>query len=175
MRAEYQEKGYKGISDPIRKLADKDRFLEVDQLMSREFYDYYRANRRRVVPALDKYLYFHRAISGLLLQIKRDSINYEHGVYIQNLFYVSRYKSHLMRDKRTPLKKYIQVLKLKIEFLNDHIEEKWKLSNTMQYTHFKLDKTKDYQSKKEEIEYYLETQKQQKRIFGLNKAERYIT
>lgn len=161
-------------SDPIRNLADKDRFLEVDQLMSREFYDYYRSTRRRVVPALDKYANFHRAVSGLLLQIKRDSIDYENGVYIQNLFYISRYKSHLKRDRRTPLKKYIQVLKLKIEFLNEHIEEKWKLSNTMQYTHFKLDKTKDYQSKREEIEYYLETQKQQKRIFNLNKSERYI-
>ena len=173
MKPKYQTEHLK--SDPIRLLADKDRFLEVDQLVCREFYEYYKSIRRRIVPALDKYANFHRAISGLLLQIKRDSINYEHGVYIENLFYISRYKSHLMRDKRTPLKKYIQVLKLKIEFLNDHIEEKWKLSNTMQYTHFKLDKTKDYQNKREEIEYFLETQKQQKRIFGLNKAERYIT
>jgi hypothetical protein len=172
MKPKYEAQEFK--SDPIRLLADKDRFLEVDQLMSREFYDYYKSVRRRIVPALDKYANFHRAVSGLLLQIKRDSINYEHGVYIQNLFYISRYKSHLIRDRRTPLKKYIQVLKLNIEFLNKHIEEKWKLSNTMQYTHFKLDKTKDYQSKKEEIEYYLETQKQQKRISYLNKDERYI-
>ena len=161
-------------SDPIRLLADKDRFLEVDQLVCREFYEYYKSIRRRIVTPLDKYANFHRAISGLLLEIKRQSINYEHGVYIEDLFYISRYKAHLMRDKRTPLKRYIQVLKLKVEFLNEHIEEKWKLSNTMQYTHFKLDKTKDYQSKKEEIEYYLQSKAYQKRILNLNKAERHL-
>jgi hypothetical protein len=161
-------------SDPIRALADKDRFLEVDQLVCREFYEYYKSIRRRIVTPLDKYLYFHKAISGLLLEIKRESINYEHGVYIEGLFYISRYKGHKMRDRRTPLKRYIQVLKLKVEFLNEYIEEKWKLSNTMQYTHFKLDKTKDYQSKKEEIEYYLQSKAYQKRISYLNKAERHL-
>jgi hypothetical protein len=172
MKPKYQTEHLK--SDPIRKLADKDRFLEVDQLVCREFYEYYKSIRRRIVTPLDKYANFHRAISGLLLEIKRQSINYEHGVYIEDLFYISRYKAHLMRDKRTPLKRYIQVLKLKVEFLNEHIEEKWKLSNTMQYTHFKLDKTKDYQSKKEEIEYYLQSKAYQKRILNLNKAERHL-
>jgi len=175
--AYYEEKGYVGKSDLNRIPAAQHRFREIKPLIDREFYEFYKTIRRRVVLPLDKYCQFQKSMSGLLLQIKRDSINYEHGVYIDGLFYLYRHKGHFMRDRRTKLKKYIQTLRMKIEFLDPWIEENWKLSNTMQYTHtkFKLDKTRDYDYKREEIEIFLNIQQEHRNISKLRKDERFLT
>lgn len=162
----YEEEGYVGESDHYRVPAARHRFREIKPLVDREFYEYYKTVRRRVVQPLDKYIYFQKAIGGLMLQIKRASIESDHGVYIEKLLYMSRTKGHLIRDRRTKLKKYIQVFKTRIEFLDPYIEDKWKCSSTILYNYpkFKLDRTREYAYKKDEIELLLRTQINQRAL-----------
>ena len=67
------------------KETDNTHFLE--QLVSREFYEYYRKNRIRVSKGLNKYQSFERYVRGMFEDIKKCIIKNRAGVYLRGIGY----------------------------------------------------------------------------------------
>lgn len=61
----------------------KEEYLE--DLNTREFYDFYRRTRRKVSPKINQYNLFKKAIGGLLVEINHELRETEHGIHFKGL------------------------------------------------------------------------------------------
>lgn len=90
-------------------MKEHDKFPEVHELMSRDFYDYYRKNRKKTAPAINQYNYFVKAINGLFQEFKTAIIETNGGVDIKGLGYFCKVREKdKMRNtfEKNPLKKF---------------------------------------------------------------------
>ncbi len=84
-------------------------FLETEELMSREFYDFYRKERRHMALAIDQYNYFVKAVNGILELIVKTSVHTKGGVHIKGFGYFCHVRTKEKRRNKTeknPLKKF---------------------------------------------------------------------
>lgn len=75
------------------------RFLYKEDLMCREFYEYYRTHRKKVVEPIDQYKLFVKAVGGLMMTLKKQIRETEGGVYIKGLGYFCHVKNTEKRRK----------------------------------------------------------------------------
>lgn len=59
----------------------KEEYLE--DLNTREFYDFYRRTRRKVSPKINQYNLFKKAINGFVLEIRNQLDQTEHGIHFK--------------------------------------------------------------------------------------------
>ena len=57
----------------------------LEDINNREFYDFYRKNRRSVSKKIDQHKLFIKAINGFLIELKRAVEENEHGVHLRGL------------------------------------------------------------------------------------------
>jgi hypothetical protein len=61
----------------------KEQYLE--QLINREFYEFYKKSRRKPSKVIDQYNYFEKAIGGLIREIRMMMTETEHGIHLKGL------------------------------------------------------------------------------------------
>lgn len=61
--------------------------LEVEELVCREFYEYYKENRTKVAQGINDFNLFKKAIGGLLTTINKLAVKTEGGLYLQGIGY----------------------------------------------------------------------------------------
>ena len=75
------------------RLEENKRFLEVENLMCREFYDYYRTNRSYVAKGINQQMLFDKAVKGLLSMLGEIMRETEGGIHIKDFGYFCHVKS----------------------------------------------------------------------------------
>lgn len=121
--------------------AETDNFVELHQLIDREFYDFYRQHRSHCAPAIDQYNYFERAVGGMLKSLKRLTVSTNGGVDIKGLGYFCHIKSKTKRKKpleKNPLKKHIKHNRYYFWFYPEEGIREWYLEPIVAVTHKKL-------------------------------------
>lgn len=86
-------------------------FLELEELVDREFYDFYREHRTHQALAIDQYNYFEKAIGGMLKSLKKLVVETNGGVDIKGLGYFCHVRSKVKRrytSEKNPLKKHLK-------------------------------------------------------------------
>src|SRR5690349_19131523 len=86
-------------------------FLKVCNLVDREFYDFYRENRKQCAPAIDQYNYFERAVGGILKCLKKLTVETNGGVDIKDFGYFCHIRTrgkYKNLSEKNPLKKHIK-------------------------------------------------------------------
>lgn len=78
-------------------------FIKEEKLINREFYDFYRANRKKISKSIDQYNYFVKAINGILEIVYNNILENENGVYLEGLGYFC----FLTRGKRRKKRKSV--------------------------------------------------------------------
>lgn len=76
-------------------------FLEKENLITRDFYDYYREHRKKVCEPIDQYKLFEKAVAGLLSTLVRQTIETEGGVYIKGWGYFCHVKNKVKHSIKT--------------------------------------------------------------------------
>lgn len=66
-------------------------FLKEKDTLDKDFYDFYIANRRKYVKTFCRYAYWKKAIKSILLEIQREMIENDGGVYIKGFGYFAHY------------------------------------------------------------------------------------
>ena len=62
-------------------------FIRVEELINREFYEYYKEHRTENSPAINQYNYFVKAIKGIIRIINAKIKTDDEGVYLKGLGY----------------------------------------------------------------------------------------
>jgi hypothetical protein len=75
------------------KLEETNKFLEVENLMSRDFYNYYRENRAYVAKGINQQMLFDKAVGGLLQTLGEIMRESEGGIHIKDFGYFCHVKS----------------------------------------------------------------------------------
>lgn len=57
----------------------------LEQLMSREFYNFYRKSRRKPSKIIDQYNYFEKAVHGMVEEMRRMLAETDQGVHLKGL------------------------------------------------------------------------------------------
>lgn len=86
-------------------------FLEVEELITREFYDFYRQNRKKVAEGINEYNLFKKAVGGLLLSLKHIAQNTEGGIHIRGVGYFCHVKSQRKGLKHPADKSFFKRIK----------------------------------------------------------------
>ena len=105
-------------------------FLETEELMSREFYEFYKKERKKVALAIDQYNYFVKAVNGLLLMIIRTAVYTKGGVHIKGLGYFCHVRTKRKRRdpiEKNPLIKFKKKYRYKLHFIPDEDLKEWYL------------------------------------------------
>lgn len=103
-------------------------FLKVEKLICKEFYEFFKEERRFNIKAVDQYNYFAKAISGILSKIRYYSEHNQSGVYIEGIGYFCFVK---LKEKRrnnlskTPLEKLRRRIVYTPFFIPDEKMNKW--------------------------------------------------
>lgn len=122
------------------------------ELINRDMYDYYRANRKKVAKEIDQYKLWVKAMNGLLIVLKRMVCENENGVYIQGFGYIRA-------EKNSKFKKRISILKkeernrYRILFTADNKAVQKRFKFTVGRCSYVLDNTKNYENKIDTILY----------------------
>lgn len=77
-------------------------FRNPKQLITRECYEYYKENRKKVAKAIDQYNYFVKALNGIMTIARRMATESEGGLYIEGFGYFCHVKI-----KTRPLRKRV--------------------------------------------------------------------
>lgn len=80
-----------------------DNIIEIDDFISlkdREFYEYYKKNRKSVSKGVERYADWSRAVARLMLSIKDLMIETEGGVFVEKLGYFAIFKTYKKTDKK---------------------------------------------------------------------------
>lgn len=120
-------------------------------IIDRDMYDYYRANRKKQALGIDQYKLWVKAINGLLMTLKQMVIENENGVYIEKFGY-------LRADKRLTYKVRVSILRkvdknrntVKFTPFEERVKRYKFTLGTMIYL---LDPDKEYESKLDAIEH----------------------
>ena len=57
----------------------------LDNINTRDFYEFYRRERRKPSPKIDQYNYFVKAIHGMIIELQKMMNETEHGVHLRGL------------------------------------------------------------------------------------------
>ena len=81
----------------MKKSTKKKDYLE--DIMSREFYDFYRKNRRKPSKTIDQYNYFEKAINGMVQELRSMLEDIDTGVHLKGLgvFYKKPFGEYLKK------------------------------------------------------------------------------
>ena len=123
-------------------LKENDNFLEIHELMDREFYEFYKQNRSHQALAIDQYNYFEKAIGGLCNIIKKNSVSCSGGVHIRNFGYFCHIRSKNKRKpthEKNPLKKHIKKYRHYLWFHPEEDLKGWYLEPSFMKWYKKLD------------------------------------
>lgn len=77
--------------------------LIIDDFISlkdKEFYEYYKKNRKKVSKGVERYGDWTRAVARIMLSIRELIIKTEGGVYIENLGYFAVFRTHKKTSKK---------------------------------------------------------------------------
>ena len=148
-------------------------FLEKERLINREFYEFYKTNRKSVAKEIDQYNYFVKAIGGILQLIKKEAYEREFGVYIENFghFCFIRGKN----PKRNPLEKS-PLKKSKKIFIWQHwfIPENDKLKDWYYRTESHINKPRKHTIDLDATRLFLEVNRYNERLRQESKNIKYI-
>lgn len=136
------------------------KFEIISELLTREFYEYYRKNRKKPSKVIDQYRYFTKAISGLLLELRKEIIKSKNGLYLQDFAYISyNGKTQKRRDKtKTILHKKIELPWRGLEFYQlFDCKDQWRIWNYSITDYIK--KIEDYEPKPNEVKYLTKLRK----------------
>lgn len=86
-------------------------FLREKDVLDRDFYDYYIKNRKKYVKTFCRYAYWRKAIGSILLEIQREMVDNEGGVYISGFGYFAHYMA--IDKKRVRFKKIVDFSKVR--------------------------------------------------------------
>jgi len=84
-------------------------YLELDILVNREFYDFYRENRKKCAKGINQYMLFDKAVKGLLMEFKKMITTTDTGVHIKDIGYFCNVKANRKKRKykeKNPLLKF---------------------------------------------------------------------
>lgn len=76
--------------------------VKIDDFISlkdKEFYEYYKKNRKKVSKGIERYTDWSRAVGRILVSIRNLLIESEGGVYVENLGYFAVFKTYRKTDK----------------------------------------------------------------------------
>lgn len=118
-------------------------FLKIDEIVSRDFYAYYKMRRREVAPKFNQYRLFVKGVAGLLYRIKLAVAEMEGGFYMEGVGYFYAETTKTKKKKKTVFDKqeYKKTLKFKpveefkqwdIEFNNLFSRKKGDVTNFME-------------------------------------------
>lgn len=148
-------------------------FLEKERLINREFYEFYRTNRKSVAKEIDQYNYFVKAVGGILMLIKKEMYDREFGVYIENFGHFCYIKSKTAKKRpleKSPLKKSKKVYKWMYWF----IPEDEALKDWYYNTECTITKPKKHTIDLEAIRLLLEVEKYNRKLSRENKDIKFI-
>ncbi len=103
-------------------------FLEIETLMSRDFYDFYRKERNHMALAIDQYNYFVKAVNGILLTIIKTAVHTRGGVHIKGMGYFCHVRTKIKRKnprEKNPLKKVQKKYSYVLHFIPDKDLKEW--------------------------------------------------
>ena len=98
----------------------------LEDINTREFYDFYKKVRRKPSKKIDQYNYFKKAISGMLTELKKIIEESEHGVSLKGLgvFYKKPYGEPTKKiGIRVPEKWYDEIVLLIREYIKKKQDE----------------------------------------------------
>ena len=108
-------------------------YLELGELVDREFYDFYRKNRRKVAKGINQYNLFEKVADGLLRELKKLTILSEGGVHLKYFGYFCyiKYKNkYNNRFEKNPLKKFKKQNTFHIWFYPEEELRDWYLDSS---------------------------------------------
>jgi hypothetical protein len=112
---------------------ETDKHIKEHILLDREFYDFYRQNRKKPVVAINQYNYFVKAINGISKTL-RDMVNATNGgVDIRGFGYFSNVRSRRKRKnmfETNPMKKHLRHYHFGLFFYPEEPYRCWDLKMT---------------------------------------------
>jgi hypothetical protein len=105
-------------------------FLEIVDLIDREFYDFYRDNRTHQALAIDQYNYFKKAVGGMFQVIKKITSESSGGLDIKDFGYFCYVRSKNKRKsnlEKNPLKKHLKKYRIDLRFFPREDFKDWYL------------------------------------------------
>lgn len=105
-------------------------FLEIVDLIDREFYDFYRDNRTHQALAIDQYNYFKKAVGGMFQVIKKITSESSGGLDIKDFGYFCYVRSKNKRKsglEKNPLKKHLKRYRIDLRFFPKEDFKDWYL------------------------------------------------
>ena len=79
------------------------------ELIDRDMYDYYRANRKKTAKGIDQYKLWVKAINGLLICLKDLVTSNDNGVHIENFGYIRAEKKLFYRKRVSILRRETKI------------------------------------------------------------------
>ena len=73
----------------------------LENINTREFYEFYKRNRRKQSKKIDQHNYFIKAIHGFLLEVKKCLEESNHGVYLKGLGVIYKKPHGIMPVKQS--------------------------------------------------------------------------
>ena len=70
----------------------------LEDIYTREFYEFYKRNRKKTSPKINQEMLFKKAIQGFIIEIKKCVEETEHGVHLRGLGVI--HKKHLKEHTR---------------------------------------------------------------------------
>ena len=120
----------------------KERYL--DNLMGREFYEFYKKSRRKPSKTIDQYNYFEKAINGMIQELRVMLTETEHGIHLKGLgvFYRKPFGEYL---KKLSLFTHTKVNRDLIHFYleDDFLRNQYLIANTPRAKKESKDKAQD--------------------------------
>jgi hypothetical protein len=110
-------------------------FLEVEELVCRDFYNYYRTNRRKVAKEIDQFKYFEKAVNGILTILRKAVLEEDEGVHIKSFGYLCNVKAKNKRalyTLKSPIKMYKKEIVFKFWYIPEDNYKKWYLKEITQ-------------------------------------------
>ena len=103
--------------------------IDKKNLVDREMYDYYRANRRKVAKGIDQYKLWVKAVHGLMIVLKELVAENENGVYLEGFGYLHIDSSKKMTKRISLLrKKTVDIKKVNFIFDSEKLNKKFTFS-----------------------------------------------
>lgn len=155
-------------------IKSKNYFLETEDLICREFYEYYKKNRSKPSKVIDQYNYFVKAVNGVLSLMMNMNAEIQGGLFIRDFgyfCYVKRKEKRRNPQEKSPLKKFIKRDSYSFWFYPEDGYRDWiLLSNFYQETK----KRNDYKFLFQEIKLYYELEQYGRKVFRESSDIKYL-
>lgn len=144
------------------------RYLEIEDILNRDFYEFYKKEREKPCKGIDQYNYFLKSVSGIFLLIHENLESKKGGIYIKDFGYFYRKpclkRRGYFKELRKRLKKHIIY---KVCFIPFKKTEGWSFNATTQLPITDI----AYENQLDEIELYRLTDKYLNKIARIKNIE----